>query len=244
MLEALALFDDGGGAPEEMVIEEYLRGTEDLTGSGFADYVSVESIVSHGVVSHLALTGCFPMAEPFRETGIFVPSDLSEPLRSEVLDVTTHGIRALGIETGCVHTEVKLTPEGPRLIEVNGRVGGSRPGVVASVSDVSLLQLALRLAVGEHVVFEKPLECRGVGFLFWVQSPAWATQLTGIKGLEELQGVPGVESITLNRKVGEAVSWRDGTQGYVFVVHGHLDTTEEVRDLFAHVHEKVQLSFT
>ena len=37
------------------------------------------------------------------------------------------GIEALGVSTGCLHTEVKFTPDGPEIIEVNGRVGGGVP---------------------------------------------------------------------------------------------------------------------
>ena len=44
----------------------------------YAAYVSVESVAAAGVISHLALTGRFPLAENFRETGFFIPAALDD----------------------------------------------------------------------------------------------------------------------------------------------------------------------
>jgi biotin carboxylase len=60
----------------------------------------------------------------FEEVGHVV--DAEDPLLTDgrlraVLEAT-HG--ALGIERGMTHSEVKLTASGPRVIEVNGRIGG------------------------------------------------------------------------------------------------------------------------
>ena len=62
-----------GPARPEMVLEGYLADDSARADGPYAAYVSVESIVSHGVISHLALTGRFPLAENFRETGFSFP---------------------------------------------------------------------------------------------------------------------------------------------------------------------------
>src|ERR1700722_9556475 len=116
----------GPGRPN-MVLEGYLPDDPARDGDPYAGYVSVESLVADGVISHLALTGRFPPAENFRETGFFIPAALDAESRSAVLDLATRAIHALGVQTGCLHTEVKFTPDGPRIIEVNGRGGGSGP---------------------------------------------------------------------------------------------------------------------
>ena len=54
------------------LLEGYLEGTTRPV-SRFADVVSVESFVWDGAVEHLAVTGRFPFAEPFRETGSVLP---------------------------------------------------------------------------------------------------------------------------------------------------------------------------
>jgi hypothetical protein len=72
---AVAETSGAPGSPRPgMVLEEYLRDLPPGAGEGFGGYVSVESIVSAGRVSHLAITGRFPLAEPFRETGFFMTS--------------------------------------------------------------------------------------------------------------------------------------------------------------------------
>ena len=113
--------------PTQLMLEEYLPDRPRDERQAFADFVSVESIVSAGRVSHLAITGRFPLADPFRETGSFIPSALEDDERDAVLSAASAAIVALGITTGCQHTEIKLTPDGPRVIEVNGRVGAGVP---------------------------------------------------------------------------------------------------------------------
>ena len=62
----------GPGRPE-MVLEGYLADDPARAGDPYAGYVSVESVVADGVISHLALTGRFPPAGNFRETGFSSP---------------------------------------------------------------------------------------------------------------------------------------------------------------------------
>ncbi len=107
-------------------------------------------------ISHLALTGRFPPAKDFRETGFFIPAALDAESRSAVLDLATRAIAALGVRTGCLHTEVKFTPDGPRIIEVNGRLGGGVPEMLERAAGVSLLDLTLRVALGEPVSVDEP----------------------------------------------------------------------------------------
>jgi hypothetical protein len=60
--------------PGRLLLEEYLHDRPSDQGGDFAGYVSVESIVSDGHASHLAITGRFPPTEPFRETGSASPT--------------------------------------------------------------------------------------------------------------------------------------------------------------------------
>ena len=82
----------GPGRPN-MVLEGYLPDDPARDGDPYAGYVSVESLVADGVISHLALTGRFPPAENFRETGFFIPAALDAESRSAVLDLATQAIR-------------------------------------------------------------------------------------------------------------------------------------------------------
>ena len=152
------------------LVEQYL---EDERGhdSWYASYLSVESVVSHGTIGHVALTGRFPLADPFRETGNFIPAICPPDQVPELLTMVDDTIAALGITDSVTHTEIKLTPEGPRLIEVNGRLGGRPPFVLSGISDTNLFQVACQVALGETVRIDSMTPCDGVGLLAHAPCP-------------------------------------------------------------------------
>ena len=110
---------------DAVLVEEYLTGPE----------ISVDSAVHGGrvypmfvarkevgyppyfeEVGHLVDAADPLLAEPALAGG--APADVG--LRRLVQDTHT----ALGLTDGMTHTELKLTPAGPKIIEVNGRLGG------------------------------------------------------------------------------------------------------------------------
>ncbi len=159
------------GPEHDMVIEEYMAAASVAPSEYFGDYVSVESVVSHGHISHLAVTGRTPSAKPFRETGLIIPTDYASSLVQSILGVATDAIDAIGIRTGCLHTEIKVTDRGLRVIEVNGRIGGFVAPVLALASGVNFIELSQRVALGEHVVFEDLLPTDHVGYVIVGQPP-------------------------------------------------------------------------
>lgn len=203
-----------------MILEEYLRDLPPSESSTFANYVSVESVVTKGTVSHVAVTGRFPPAKPFRETGFLVPSALSPSQTTEVLEVASKAIEAIGMRYGMLHIEIKLTPDGPRVIEVNGRLGGGIPEMVALAAGIDLFELSLRVALGEPVVFDGLVPTDRVGYILSPQPPQWARRVVSVEGLDQLGEYPGVETITLNRQPGDDIDWRQGNFEFVFLVLG------------------------
>lgn len=232
---------DGARSEREWVLEEYIPDIEhEVCGERFANYVSVESFVVDGRATSLAVTGRTPPAKPFRETGFFIPAAVDAGQSAELVSAAEAAAAALGITIGCLHIEVKLTPRGPVVIEVNGRIGGGIPELLALTTDVDFLQLALRLAVGEKVRLERP-NPRGLGYLLYVQAPDDVHRVTAITGLDELRAAPGVREIMLNRAPGQAVDWRDGNHGYVFSVLGVADDHDDFRLALDRVTELVRI---
>jgi len=98
-----------------ILVEECVQGTE----------ISIDSVVQDGKVAPLfvarKVVGYRPYAE---EVGHYVDAGdplLHDPELGEAIQAT-HA--ALGFQDGCTHTEFMLTGTGPKLIEVNGRLGG------------------------------------------------------------------------------------------------------------------------
>jgi biotin carboxylase len=211
-----------------MILEAYLSRAE-RTVSRFDPIVSVESFIGGGEVHHLAITGRLPFADPFRETGLVLPSDLSPDDADAALETAAAAIRALGVVHGCLHTELKFTPDGPRIIEVNGRVGGGIPQLVRLAgSDVSILTLAMELALGVTPLVELPLAYSRIGWQRTVPPPVSARRINTIAGLDGLTQLPGIDQITVNRNAGEAVDWRRGLPEYVYQVYGSGGDYEEI----------------
>ncbi|WP_327064769.1 ATP-grasp domain-containing protein [Kitasatospora sp. NBC_01302] len=138
--------DASGG----VLVEEFLDGPE----------ISVDSLVADGRAQPLFVARKRLGFDPFcEEVGHLVGPWRHEPWAGAVEELVVGAHRALGIEQGTTHTELRLTARGPRLIELNGRLGGDlipRVGTLATGIDLALLGAAL--AFGERPEQAVPAE--------------------------------------------------------------------------------------
>jgi biotin carboxylase len=172
---------------------------------------------------HLAITGRGALAEPFLETGNFIPAFLPDGLDRDLMDIAGQAIAAMGARTGCFHTEIKLTPKGPYVIEVNGRVGGSIPELFELAGLPSFLDIVCRAALGEPLRLDGLRTPERVAYDLVLPPPVWATHLTRFEHVEIVGRIPGVDSIDVNRTPGSAVDWRQGYDGRIYSVFGSAD---------------------
>ncbi|MFB7514501.1 acetyl-CoA carboxylase biotin carboxylase subunit family protein [Streptomyces sp. NPDC056144] len=108
-----------------VLVEEYLVGDE----------ISVDAALVDGELLPLFVARKISGFDPyFEETGHTVDAD--DPLLTDpaLLDVLTRAHAATGYTTGITHTEVRLTASGPRIIEINARLGGDLIPYVGSVA--------------------------------------------------------------------------------------------------------------
>jgi biotin carboxylase len=232
-----------GPTRPEMVLEGYLPDDPSRSDAPYAAYVSVESVVSAGAISHLALTGRFPMAENFRETGFFIPAALDEADQEATLELATSAIEALGVYTGCLHTEIKFTPKGPQVIEVNGRVGGGVPEMLARAAEVPLLELTLRVALGEAVPIAGPVPTDRVGYRFFLQPPAVSATVAAITGLDAVSDHPGVDTITVHQGPGADLDWKDGSRNHIMAVVGSAADYTELQAVNRLLNKEVTVTY-
>ncbi|MDQ1744637.1 MAG: hypothetical protein QOE23_2976 [Pseudonocardiales bacterium] len=98
-----------------VLVEEFADGPE----------ISIDSAVYHGRVQPICLAHKQLGYPPyFEEIGHFV--DGAEPMLDDpgLVGALEQAHAALGFTDGITHTEYRLTPSGPKLIEVNARLGG------------------------------------------------------------------------------------------------------------------------
>lgn len=241
--EAAGLVDSVGPGREELVAEEYLPGDPRFEGGTYADYFSVESLVSAGNFSHVAVTGRFPPAPTFRETGFFIPAILPADVQRASVELAERAARAIGVRDGCLHTEVKITPDGPRIIEVNGRLGGGIPDMLELAAGVSLLEHSFRIALGQDPRIDGPLACDRVGYRFFLQPPQITATVAAVDGLQRVADHPGVDNVTVHRGPGAVVDWKDGTRVFVVAVVGSAPDHEHVLEVDRMLREDVSVSY-
>jgi biotin carboxylase len=227
----------------DMVLEAYLGDDPARVDEPFADYVSVESVVAQGIVHHLALTGRFPLAENFRETGFFIPAALNDADQNAVLELATSAIEALGVTTGCLHSEIKFTPEGPRVIEVNGRVGGGVPEMLGRAAGVALVEMTLRLALGETPHVDGPVPTSRIGYRFFLQPPSVSATVAAIDGIDTVSDHPGVDAITVHQGPGAILDWKDGSRNHIMAVVGTADDYDELQAVNRLLNDEVTVTY-
>ncbi|WP_435127244.1 ATP-grasp domain-containing protein [Actinacidiphila sp. bgisy144] len=127
-----------GPEGQGVLVEEYLVGPE----------ISVECVTIGGTTTAVAVTRKeVGFAPYFEETGHTVTA--GDPLLPHVAPTAAQAVRALGITDGVQHVEMRLTAAGPRIIEVNSRIGGDLIGELVSLATgLDLPRIAADIACG------------------------------------------------------------------------------------------------
>jgi biotin carboxylase len=156
-----------------------------------------------------------------------MPVGLDAATEAAILDATTAAIHAVGIENGFANTDLILTPDGPRVLEVNGRIGGEIHRLLAMIGVPDLIRSAMEFALGAEIEIAQPDPGR-VAFCAYHQPPLDAVKLVDLAGVEEVEQLPGVSRVVRHRHPGDAVDWRLGTQSRVLTVYGVVADRDEL----------------
>jgi biotin carboxylase len=213
-----------------MLLEELLSGDPGVAGPRWGDYVSVESLASDGDVHTICVTGKLPLVPPFREGGYFLPSTVGPEMSSRAVAVAESAIRALGVQNGMLHTEVKLTHTGPRIVEINGRVGGHIADLLRRSSDYDIVKSALLLAMGQWRRTPRP-DISRVSYQYVLHSPQAAMEIVYVDGLDTVRALDGVDVVDIRATIGQRLDWRQGALGMLGKVYGQVADHEALSDV-------------
>ncbi len=151
-----------------------------------------------------------------------------EPL-AEGFALACAAVLAAGIDRTLAHVEVKMTPKGPRIIELNGRPGGDmRSKMVHLAFGLSMGSLLVSAALGEPLKAEiLPNRAAGLKFIY----PERPQLFQGLAEAPELRAQPWVHQVGELRPKGTVIApppidfW--GRAGWVIVVGAHADEVRE-----------------
>jgi carnosine synthase len=127
-------------AGNDLLLEQYLDGVE----------FDVDLVLDEGECAFSSVSQNWPTAEPsFQETGLHCPPDHNARAVRRLVELSVQTVREFGFRRGVLHVEGKCTTEGPRIVEVNARMGGGRiHQIVEAVWGVDLIGAHLRSSLG------------------------------------------------------------------------------------------------
>jgi biotin carboxylase len=167
------------------------------------------------------------------ETSTTYPSCLPQPIQDGLVDAACAALRKLGLTDGNFHVEMNQTHDGPRIIEVNTRIGGAFVWqAINCVYGVNLVELGVKAVLGVPIdpIAVRPscvLEAR-----FFI--PAISGRLLGVEGFAGLTRMAGFRDARLWKNPGDMVfSPADDPSDYLGFALFSAQSREEARKLAA-----------
>lgn len=176
-----------------VVVEECMVGPE----------VSVETLAIDGDVHVIQITDKITTGAPhFVEMGHTQPTRLN--CVDEIKKVAVSANKAIGIKNGPSHTEIIVTSEGPKIVELGARLGGDciTTHLVPLSTGVNMVEACIRIALGEKPDITRKL-CYGSAIRYFNQHTGTIKKIEGIDGAKSM---PGVKQVSVVHGVGEIVT--------------------------------------
>lgn len=179
----------------DVVVEEYMNGPE----------VSVETLSVDGVCHVIQITDKLTTGAPhYVEMGHSQPTRHSKEIADRICEVAQAANKAIGIENGPSHTEIIVTSEGPKIVELGARLGGDNitTHLVPFSTGVNMVECCIKIALGEKPDIE-PKWHKGSAIRYFEQQ---AGKVESIEGIEEAEKIEGIKQISIVHGVGEEIT--------------------------------------
>lgn len=192
----------------EIIVEEYMEGNE----------VSVETLSIDGSCHVIQITDKLTTGAPhFVEMGHNQPSTLSEDIKEKIAEVTIAAVNAIGIQNGPSHTEIKVTKEGPKIVELGARLGGDNitTHLVPLSTGVDMVECCINIALGEKPDINRKY-CKASAIRY-LEAEKGSIKL--IEGCENAKSIAGVQELSIVHGIGsQSVEIKSSVDRLGFVI--------------------------
>lgn len=227
-------YSKGNSRNGTVMAEEFMDGPE----------VSVEAITVEGVTSIIAITDKYITEPPyFVEIAHSEPSRLCGKVQEQIKKVALQAIKAIGLQNGPSHTEIKVTEDGAKIVEIAARLGGDfiTSRLVPLSTGVDLVGASVLLAAGEKPDVKKKWQ-RGAAIHF-IQGGEGSIRT--LEAGEEVRSLDGVEEIIFYKKPGDRANGTKSSNdrlGHIITVGNTPEEAVEIgKKALAGIHVEIGL---
>ncbi len=191
---------------DRILAEEFIEGPE----------YSVESVSAHGRHEVAMITEKLTNGAPhFIELGHQVPPRLHEGTQAQVRAMVVRFLELIDQKVSPAHTEIRLTPEGPKIIESQTRIGGDQIWEMCEmVSGVDQMSEAIANLLGRPAPQRTPRASAAAIRFFALEN----VRVDAVNGIDLATASPGVVRVNCTLNPGAELGplkWSESRQGYV-----------------------------
>lgn len=217
----------------DVVVEEYMEGPE----------VSVETLTVDGICHVIQITDKITTGSPyFVEMGHTQPTAHPAEIAEKIRQVAIAANRAVGITSGPSHTEVIVTKDGPKIVELGARLGGDciTTHLTPLSTGVNMVRCCIRIALGEAPDLT-PKFSKGSAIRYFQQVPG---VVKAIEGIEAAEKMPGIRQVSIVHGVGQSVGIINSSAARMGFVIAQGDTRQEAIDLCQKAMDSIKITIS
>jgi biotin carboxylase len=167
------------------------------------------------------------------------PSMLPENDVVRIKDLACRAVKSVGINCGPSHVEIKITPSGPRMVELGARMGGDciTTHLVPLSTGVDMIKATIDVSLGLTPDITPTLH-KGSAIRFF-DAPNGI--ITAIEGVEEAKSIAGVQEISFTKNVGDEVTEIHSSLDRCGFVIAQCDTATEAIEVCENVKNNIYI---
>ena len=180
----------------ELLLEEYMEGPE----------ICVETLSSDGVCYPIQITDQKAKEPPyFIDCGYNQPSLLNEETQKKIREIAIEANMALENYQGSSCTEMIVTKDGPKIVELGLRLAGDymTSKMVPLSTGIDMITAAVQIAVGDPIDITSTLQAASCVRYFMKERIGVIKNITGIS---EAYKTPGIQQVGILKNIGDTAT--------------------------------------